>query len=109
REEDARENQRLLGGYERHPVKLLAIASADLYMGSEIRTLDRHLNRILPATSFWSAGKDEVHGFLQAAEATVGGGAGTHSQTYYNENQSGWPTASKVDWLPTNVQSVHLF
>ncbi len=104
RDSDAKTNQRLSASYEAFPVRLLAVVSADLYVGREIPTLDRHLAGFLPP----GRGRDSAHEFLQVAEATVGGGAGTHAASYYNTLESGWPTTEKVDWLPASVQSLHL-
>jgi hypothetical protein len=104
---DARTNQRISESYEAFPVRLLAIVSADLYVGGEIPKLDRHLAGFLPPGRYRGEGRDHVHEFLQVAEAKVGGGAGMHA-SFYNILESGWPTTQKVNWLPPEVESVHL-
>jgi hypothetical protein len=107
RQSDAKTNQAFSDSYTALPVSLVAIVSADLYVGGEVPTLDRHLTGFLPAGRHMGEGRDQLHEFLRAAEATVGGGSGTRA-SYYNVLEPGWPTTQKVDWLPPEVQSVHL-
>ncbi|MDQ6876780.1 MAG: hypothetical protein M3082_03615 [Candidatus Dormibacteraeota bacterium] len=107
KQSDARTNKEFTDAYKAFPVSLLAVVSADLYVGGDIGALDRHLSDFLPPGQFGNDGRDGVHDFLRAAEASLGGGAGTHG-SYYNALESGWPLSQKVDWLPSTVQSIHL-
>jgi hypothetical protein len=107
KQSDARTNRELSDAYKAFPVSLLAVVSADLYVGGDIAVLDRHLSDFLPPGKLGNDGRDGVHDFLRAAEASLGGGAGTHG-SYYNALESGWPLSQKVDWLPSTVESIHL-
>src|SRR2546430_8831816 len=92
--------------YAAVPVRLVGIATADLFIGDDIQPLAKNLLPLLPTSGHFSSRRDNIVDFLQFAQGSLGGGASTRA-AYWNALESGWPLSDKVKWLPERVQSVH--
>ena len=70
---DAKTNQEFSESYKALPVSLVAVVSADLYVGGEIRTLDRHLAGFLPpGRQIHILFEEPVHVRIAQVSTTVG-------------------------------------
>lgn len=73
RESGQRDNQRLRQSYAKYPVKLLGVATADVFLGDDIRRLAAHVLPLLRDDGLGARERGEVDDFLRRARSAVGG------------------------------------
>jgi hypothetical protein len=71
----ARDNARIAADYRACPVRLLAIASGDLFFSDEVDRLSSHLARQLPRGNFPGRSRDDAIEFLDQARRRASGAA----------------------------------
>ncbi len=110
RESSRRDNERLRESYTRHPVRLVGVVTADLFLGDDIRRLAAHLRPILREDRFDFGGGMEVEEFLRDARSAVGGGRATLApRRFVHEGQARGLFGTDIPMrLPAAISSAQL-
>jgi hypothetical protein len=99
----ARDNARIAADYRACPVKLLAIATGDLFFSDEIDGLSSHLAQRLPRRTFFGRSRDETIAYLDQARRSVSG-ASWQGEIWLQDSLVSSPTFGAGSGYPLGSQ-----